>query len=223
MTDEPRRADVDALVERTRAMPPGRPPADAPGIAIPDADPQSRAVWEAERADRVWGSAIPSRFRWATYRDFPPQIGEELEHWGTAGAGANLVLLGPVGTGKTHAAVAAARVCHDRHLDVAFYPVVELLDMLRPGGPDAAMEELTSVDVLVLDDVGAERPTDWTGERLYALINRRWLEERRTIATSNLEPDALQAAVGTRTYSRLIHGALALSLTGVDRRSARGG
>lgn len=220
---EPTRPDVAAMVERARRIRPGRPDGihhiQVPGPGFEE----EVAEHLADRRARAWAAAIPSRFAWAKIDDLDPDVADAVREWDAAGAGTNLVLLGPVGTGKTHAAVAAARLCAERGLDVAFLPVVELLDALRPGGPDGAMEDLTSVDVLVLDDVGSERPTDWTAERLYALINRRWLEERRTIATSNLDPDPLREAVGERIYSRLAGGAVAHRLSGADRRRARRG
>ena len=64
--------------------------------------------------------------------------------------------------------------------------------------------------------------TEWTAERLYALINRRWLEVRPTVCTTNLDPDQLREAVGERVFSRLVgNGAVVLRLTGHDRRRKR--
>lgn len=100
-----------------------------------------------------------------------------------------------------------------------FLPVVELLDHLRPGGPEHALADLMNVGMLIVDDLGSERPTDWTSERLYALVNRRWMEEAPTVFTSNLAPDPLQDAIGERTFSRIVgSGAVTLSLTGKDQR-----
>jgi DNA replication protein DnaC len=140
------------------------------------------------------------------------------------------VLLGDVGTGKSHAAVAAVRPAFERGLEVRFLPVVELLDLLRPGGPEGVLYDLADVDRLVLDDIGMERATDWTMERMYALVNRRWLEGRPTIATSNLPGSrrtapagydgvTLDGALGERTFSRLVgSSSVVVKLTGPDRR-----
>lgn len=96
---------------------------------------------------------------------------------------------------------------------------VELLDLLRPGGPEGALYDLADLELLILDDLGSERPTEWTAERLYALVNRRWLEERPTIVTSNLASGELQQAVGPRVYSRLVgNGSVGIGLSGPDRR-----
>jgi DNA replication protein DnaC len=75
-----------------------------------------------------------------------------------------------------------------------------------------------SVELLLIDDLGTERANEWTGERLYAVVNRRWLADLPTIATSNLEPEQLEEALGERTYSRLVGGALVLRIAGQDRR-----
>lgn len=198
------------------------------GMPLPDLLPPLPELAElaqqgrAEQRTELWRTRIPSRFLWARCEDFTDPVGPELAAWGADPAGRNLVLVGATGVGKSHAAVAAARVRWDRGCDVAFWPTVELLDALRPGGPEGLLAELCQVEVLVLDDLGAEKPTDWTAERLYALINRRWLEERTTVATTNVAPDGLEPVLGSRTYSRLVgSGAVALALSGADRRLAK--
>lgn len=180
---------------------------DAAEQAAADAD---IARWR----DAWWRDHIPSRFVEATAEQLDGKLAEASDWDGTC----NVLLVGNVGAGKTHAAVALARTVHDRGGSVAFWPVVELLDALRPSGDEKAMDRALAVDVLVLDDLGLERPSDWTFERLYALVNRRWLEQRPTIVTSNLPVDELEAAVGAPMWSRLYHGALRLSAGGPDRR-----
>lgn len=188
----------------------------------PDGYDEWREKTLEEARARAWREAIPSRFLWASVDQFDDGVAAQLTEWGAEPAGRNLLLLGPVGVGKSHAAVAAARLRFDRGAEVRFFPVVELLDMLRPGGPEHALYDLADLEVLILDDLGSERPTEWTAERLYALVNRRWLEERPTICTSNLAPDALAEAVGPRVYSRLVgNGSVGVGLSGHDRR--RGG
>lgn len=171
-----------------------------------------------------WAAAIPSRFLWARLADFNPTEIKPVLDWTERPDGRNLVLAGAVGCGKTYLATAASRPLLERGLDVVFAPLVELLDRLRPGGETYAFEDLCHADVLVLDDLGAERPTDWTAERLYALVNRRWLEERPTVATTNLMPSELEGAVGPRVFSRLVgNDAVVLEMGGTDRRRIRGG
>lgn len=190
------------------------------------AEMRERAV--AEQRLHVWSTICPQRFHGATLSMLAPPVRQQIECWRRLHPRPNLVLLGPVGTGKTYAALAAVREDYlDRALEVLFLPVVECLDLLRPGGPEGAMDDLLDVPRLVLDDLGTERPTDWTAERLGALVNRRWMEERPIIATANLDASVdeatgirpLMAALGERTYSRLVgDGAVVIRMAGEDRR-----
>ena len=183
---------------------------------------------QRERTER-WETIIPRRFADAHLdgiEDMDPDSETALREWSATASRSNLLLTGPVGTGKTFAAVAAVRpIVFDHGRLVEFWPVVELLDALRPGGELAGWRQLATVAALILDDIGAERTTDWTDEQLYALVNRRWLNELPTICTTNLSPADLCPAVGDRMFSRLARsGALAIEMSGEDRRKKfRGG
>lgn len=204
----------------------------------PDLAAERRIGVEAMRA-RLWANVVPSRFLWANLADFEdpdqpayyqPTAVADLRAWAERPSGRNLILGGPIGTGKTHGAIAAARLRFDHAAEVRFLPSVELLDLLRPGGPEGALYDLADVDVLVIDDIASERATDWTHERMYALVNRRWMEERPTVATTNLPATravapagwahaTLDEAVGLRTFSRLVgNGAVWVEMVGPDRR-----
>lgn len=175
-------------------------------------------AWRQER----WVNLIPSRFHFASLDDLAEPWRGQISAWALTPQRTNLVIAGDLGTGKSHAACAACRHAHDSGLTVLFLPVVEMLDQLRPGGPPEALDEFCDVDRLIIDDLGSEKPTDWTAERLYAVVNRRWLEERPTIVTTNLAATALRDAVGPRTYSRVVgSGACMVNMTGVDRRRGR--
>lgn len=175
-----------------------------------------------EARELAWGAEVPSRFRHARLSDFRGLSGQALATWAEGPTMGNLVLLGATGAGKSHAAVAACRPAFERGLDVMFTGVVAALDLLKPGGRDRHMEELSMVDRLILDDIGAERPTEWSTERLYVLVNDRWQEERPMVVTSNLEPDMLEEHLGRRTFSRLVgNDAVVVQLTGEDRRRQR--
>lgn len=187
----------------------------------PDEDARRVAVeaeYELRRRLEAWPRYVPKRFADAQVEDLTGDLAAIADEWDGQ---SNVLLLGGVGVGKTHAAVAMARMIYETEpVLVEFRPAVELLDDLRPGGPERTMESACDVGVLILDDLGRERPTDWTGERLYRLVNRRWLEERPTLVTSNLSAEDLEQAVGPAMWSRLWHGALAMELAGEDRRRA---
>lgn len=199
----------------------------AASVATPLDERVSPFAYDAVEPDPEWIKAanwgryaalIPARFQEATADQLDGELAQLVSRWVAGGFTSNALLLGNVGVGKTHAAIAMLRLAAEVGYSIRFSPVVELLDQLRPGSSGGDIEQALRPDVLVLDDLGGEKPTDWTAERLYAVVNRRWLEQRPTIATSNLDAEALEQAVGSRTWSRLYHGAERLKLAGSDRR-----
>lgn len=212
-------ADVEKPLEGPLAEALARMRAAAPefGIDEPDDDydEQARAIEQRTR----WDNAIPKRFREARLSDLDDETAATLYEWAEAEDDRNLILLGPVGTGKTHAAIAAARVRFDRGERIIFAPMVEILEALRPGG-DGSTRTWRTCRLLIIDDLGAEKPSEWTGEQLYSLVNRRWLERLPTIITSNLPADDLATNIDERVFSRLVDDALAVRLGGDDRRRA---
>lgn len=211
-----------AVAERARQRRPEPPPPD------PEAEERQRRA-AAERAAEIarirrerFEAQVPARFASARMSDLPPPRGPEIQSWLDGDGWPNLVLAGPVGCGKTHAAVAAARAASEAGLAARLISTVELLEELRPGGPERALERAIEAPLLVLDDLGAERPSDWTAERLALIIDRRWLDERPILATTNLSlgpSGELIEALGERSYSRLVgSGAIVLQLQGEDRR-----
>jgi DNA replication protein DnaC len=212
---------LDAAKEHQAAW----PERDVHPLHVPDLEDVTGASTDERRA-LLWTEAMPSRFLAARLDDFDgdPALSEasyrRLCDWAKHPARRNLVLFGPVGVGKSHAAVAAVRPSHEYGAEVRFLPAVELLDLLKPPSPASTLYQLASVDVLVIDELGAERATDWTDERLYALVNRRWLEELPTVVTTNLPGrTAMQEALGERVFSRLRHDAVAIEMVGADRRA----
>lgn len=198
-------------VEDLRARARRRQPVDL----VEEADDDHRRHQMTE----AWRSAVPRRYWDADVSSVEPAVTGDLAAWVAEDIPPNLVILGPVGTGKTWAAIAAVRPAFFARRSMQFSPVGEFLDRLRPGGDDTAMYRFCHSDQLVIDDIGSERGTEWTAERMFAVVNRRWLECRPTITTSNLSPEDLAAAVGERTFSRLVgNDALVLTLRGADRR-----
>jgi DNA replication protein DnaC len=103
---------------------------------------------------------------------------------------------GPVGTGKTSLAILVAKAAKDAGRSYAVYPVPRLLaEIKRTFDRDASdnylgfFRRLCSVDVLVLDDLGAEKQTEWVLEQLYSIVNERWQDGRSIVVTTNI-PDA---------------------------------
>lgn len=209
-------AELAARLERTiEAQRAAGPTFDPP----PDPPPVPRL----ERRRAEWAQAIPPRFadaRLASLALSPTSTA--LQAWCESEATTNLVLVGPVGTGKTWAAAAAARCRFGAGQSVAWWPVVDLLAALRPGGDEAAAADVRSVDVLVLDDLAAHRATDWTDEQLLGLVDHRWSHLLPIIATTNADVANTGGAMDPRLHSRLFgSGAVVLEVRGNDRRHAK--
>jgi DNA replication protein DnaC len=129
-----------------------------------------------------------------------------------------LCLIGPPGIGKTHIAVAVLRkVIVEKSATGLFYDVRDLLRVIRstynPVVKTAEMDILRPVmdaDLLVLDDLGAEKPSEWVEETMNLIVNTRYNERRPTIFTTNYEDlpedagfDSLKVRIGFRMHSRL--------------------
>jgi DNA replication protein DnaC len=144
-----------------------------------------------------------------------------------------LFFIGPPGIGKTHLAVAVLRqVVRTRGARGLFYDTRDLLRVIRatynPVVRTAEMDILRpvmDVDLLVLDDLGAEKTSEWVEETLNLIVNTRYNERRPTIFTSNYEdtpdpaePNALIVRVGFRMHSRLHEMCEFLEFDGADFR-----
>ena len=141
--------------------------------------------------------------------------------------GRGLWFMGDVGTGKTTLAMLVSKEALRRGCQVAIYSVPRLLAEIRDtydaGGGERSyadfFAQLVAVDLLHLDDLGAERQTEWVLEQLYALVNERYEQERSIVVTTNLiETQALEQQIGRRTVSRLMEMTDQLPLFGPDLR-----
>lgn len=140
-------------------------------------------------------------------------------------------LFGPVGAGKTHLAVGYLReaILRDGEEVGRFIRAVDLFKEIRDTFSEksarnerALLEEFgKSVPLLVIDDLGTEKVSEWVEQTLYDLIDRRYGEELDTIITSNLEPAALSAHYtnhGDRLMSRIFALGPVFRVEGADRR-----
>jgi DNA replication protein DnaC len=139
--------------------------------------------------------------------------------------GRGLWFYGSVGTGKTTLAMIVSRAALDAGRSVAIYSLPRLLAEIRAtfesdseGSYVDFLDRLAAVDLLHVDDVGAERTSDWVLEQLYAIVNARYEEERSVIITTNLERDELVEQIRERTVSRLEEMCTLVPLYGEDAR-----
>ena len=120
--------------------------------------------------------------------------------------------MGSPGTGKTTLAMLVSKAALDAGHSVAIYSLPKLLARIRKTydserGEDSYLqffERLISVDLLHIDDLGAEKRSDWVLEQLYALVNERYEAKRSIIVTTNLDQAELEEQIGPRTVSRLV-------------------
>ncbi len=134
-----------------------------------------------------------------------------------------LLLLGPTGVGKTHHAYAALRAAVHQPAPVSWEALTaaDLYANLRPR-PNADTEtDLTryrTTGLLLIDDLGAAKPSEWTEEITYRILNTRYNQQLPVIATTNLSLNDFKARLGDRITSRLAETCTRIVLAGTDRR-----
>jgi DNA replication protein DnaC len=188
---------------------------------------ECRAPRLARRRARGVASAIPKRFRGVSF-DRPP-VSDMAQSKGSAevvkavraftegieenlDAGRGLWLMGDVGTGKTSLAMLVSKSAIERGRSVAIYSLPRLLGRIRrtydadtgEQTHDDFLERLTNVDLLHIDDLGAEKSSEWVLEQLYAIVDSRYEQERAMVVTTNLDQSSLEEQIGPRTVSRLV-------------------
>jgi DNA replication protein DnaC len=143
--------------------------------------------------------------------------------------GRGMYFRGDVGTGKTTLAMLIARTAMTAGHAVAIYSLPRLLGLLRdtygddsPYSLNELLDRLSAVDLLHVDDVGAEQTSPWVLEQLYTIVNTRYEDRRAIVFTTNLDDDDLRAQIGHRTVSRLHEMCEEVPLYGTDQRPDAG-
>ncbi|WP_307250990.1 ATP-binding protein [Kineosporia succinea] len=161
-----------------------------------------------------WVSQVPAEFQGATFPNLRDnQHPERLRRWLDTPKIQTLWIAGGVGNGKTFCAYAIAgdALVRSYGKDSRFNcPVVmntvDMLDQLKPSRDDheKIWNRVRGTDLLVLDDLGAARPTDWAIERLYALADHRSSARKHTLITLNRSFPELKDLWGGPTVDRFI-------------------
>lgn len=135
-----------------------------------------------------------------------------------------LFLHGGVGTGKTFIAYAIARYLYEeKKIKVKFENSLDILEEIKRCALNKsefwAINELSNFKgLIVLDDLGCEKSSEWVQQTLYSLINKRYISKIPIVITSNYNLTELAERIGERTVSRIVEMCNVIELTGDDRR-----
>jgi DNA replication protein DnaC len=183
---------------------------------------------------RSLSAVIPRRYRDVSFdrppaSEIEPAIVAETRRFAAdidrhLDAGRGLWFMGPVGTGKTTLAMLVSKAALAAGRSVAIYSLPRLLNEIRDTHRTdrshvGLLDRLTAVDLLHVDDIGAERTNDWVLEELYSIVNARYEDQRSMVITTNiLDREALCEQITARTVSRLTEMCDELPLLGHDHR-----
>lgn len=175
--------------------------------ALDAAEHAIRSGVQANNRNKAYTRTLPRRYATAGYAMLRPNQdpGGKVSRWRGSDL-RTLVLSGPPRTGKTTAAYAIANDVHRAGMWVVARPVIDLTAALKPDGEPLADRYARDCDLLLLDDLGQERATDWWVEQLYGLVDHRAAHQRRLIATTNCEMDELADRYGEPIVERLMDG-----------------
>ncbi len=143
-----------------------------------------------------------------------------------------LLLTGSVGVGKTHLAVSILKGLTERGFTCLFYEFGSLLKEIQgsynvhtQSSELGVLTPVLNADVLVLDELGASKPTDWVRDTMAHVINTRYNDKKLTIFTTNYlderlndREEVLEDRIGTRLRSRLYEMCKTVVITGDDFR-----
>lgn len=134
----------------------------------------------------------------------------------------SLIILGKIGSGKTHLAGAISNVLIDRGIPVLFGTLSEHLEKIRQefnsSGDRVYLAKMKTIPVLVIDDIGREKETDWTRQILFDTINFRYEHMTPTIITANLDIDTFANRLGDDIFSRIYEMSYMVETTADDYR-----
>ncbi len=133
-----------------------------------------------------------------------------------------LLLCGPVGTGKSHLAACIANYLIDHEHSVLMTSFVKLLELGWNNDEETQfINRVKTVDLVIFDDFGAERQTDYALEKVYNVIDTRYRTEKPMIFTTNLYHDDIKSGQDVRyrrTYDRIIETCYPVQFSGESRR-----
>jgi len=201
-----------------------------------------RCRTQDSRAKLLAAARIPKRYDQCSLQNYYPAKGNgmQLRAFNYAfrlvreypAVDRGLLFMGPVGVGKTHLSVAILRGLMEKGTPCLFYEFGSLLkeiqDSYNPISQTSELKVLAPVynaEVLVLDELGASKPTDWVRDTMMQIINTRYNNKKMTIFTTNYldgrraeRDETLEDRIGVRLRSRLFEMCKTVQIEGEDFR-----
>lgn len=189
------------------------------------------------RAQRLWEkSNVGATFKDCTFEAFETEgtnlLSTKQKCQGyaeqfTKDTGAGLLLYGDYGVGKTHLVTAVANyLVYTYGVSAYFTTAPDLISQIQKSirsylqDGDDIKRTAKEVDVLILDDLGREKGTEWNQQVLFELVDHRYRAKKPMLITSNLTPQQLSYQAGEATLSRLINMSECIQVTGRDYRTS---
>ncbi len=179
-----------------------------------------RMVRQRSRREERWDSKVPGVFKNAKIENLPSDLRSTAREYIAMDKHTNIIMIGATGVGKTFLGYAIARELYVEGAKVLVKDAGVLINELKPGNPDKdrLFEQAKNVDYFMLDDLGAERSTDFADERLHLIIDHRGQWELPIFVTTNIALKSFPEEFGPRVASRLMHEAYVILVGGDDRR-----
>ncbi|WP_110665155.1 ATP-binding protein [Salinicola halophilus] len=199
---------------------------NAAGLSSATVQEHRRQATEGAAAKLRQGAMIPRRYQQRSLDGFECQTQEQRRVLSVCRAyvdrfadrleqGGGMTLIGSVGTGKSHLAYAIGNELLTSGYRVMGIDVYELIDLVkerafsrREGSSEreAIKAFVADLDLLILDEVGAQLGTEWERLALFKIINERYKQQLPTILISNLDRDGLEQYLGERIIDRMAEG-----------------